>query len=70
MVYREIRNMGQISLKTCEIEGLKIIEPKVFGDERGYFMDKAFQQSCAVRHPERKELLYLDIMLEIQENMV
>ena len=39
MVYREIRNMGQISLKTCEIEGLKIIEPKVFGDERGYFME-------------------------------
>ncbi|MBU9724619.1 dTDP-4-dehydrorhamnose 3,5-epimerase [Diplocloster modestus] len=31
--------MGQISLKTCEIEGLKIIEPKVFGDERGYFME-------------------------------
>ncbi len=31
--------MGQIKVTTCEIEGLKIIEPKVFGDERGYFME-------------------------------
>ncbi|MCM1100281.1 MAG: dTDP-4-dehydrorhamnose 3,5-epimerase [Clostridium sp.] len=31
--------MGQITVETCEIEGLKIITPKVFGDERGYFME-------------------------------
>lgn len=31
--------MGEIKVTTCEIEGLKIIEPKVFGDERGYFME-------------------------------
>ena len=31
--------MGQISVTTCDIEGLKIIEPKVFGDERGYFFE-------------------------------
>lgn len=31
--------MGQITVETCEIEGLKVITPKVFEDERGYFME-------------------------------
>lgn len=31
--------MGKISVETCEIEGLKVITPKVFGDARGYFME-------------------------------
>ena len=31
--------MGQITVETCEIEGLKVITPKVFGDERGYFLE-------------------------------
>ncbi len=31
--------MGKITVKTCEIEGVKLIAPKVFGDERGYFME-------------------------------
>lgn len=31
--------MGQIKAETCEIEGLKVITPEVFGDERGYFME-------------------------------
>lgn len=31
--------MGQLTVTTCEIEGLKIIEPKVFGDARGYFFE-------------------------------
>ena len=31
--------MGQISVETCEIEGLKVITPQVFGDSRGYFME-------------------------------
>ena len=31
--------MGKIKVTTCEIEGLKIIEPTVFEDERGYFME-------------------------------
>ena len=31
--------MGKIQVETCEIEGLKIITPTVFGDERGYFME-------------------------------
>ena len=26
--------MGKISVETCEIEGLKVITPAVFGDER------------------------------------
>ncbi len=31
--------MGKIKVDTCEIEGLKIITPSVFGDSRGYFME-------------------------------
>jgi dTDP-4-dehydrorhamnose 3,5-epimerase len=31
--------MGQITVETCEIEGLKVITPKVFGDARGYFYE-------------------------------
>lgn len=31
--------MGKITVETCGIEGLKIITPAVFGDERGYFME-------------------------------
>ena len=31
--------MGKITVETCDIEGLKIITPAVFGDERGYFME-------------------------------
>ena len=31
--------MGKITVETCKIEGLKIITPAVFGDERGYFME-------------------------------
>ncbi len=31
--------MGKITVETCEIEGLKVVTPQVFGDERGYFME-------------------------------
>ena len=31
--------MGKITVETCEIEGLKVITPAVFGDNRGYFME-------------------------------
>ena len=31
--------MGQIKVTACPIEGLYIIEPKVHGDSRGYFME-------------------------------
>lgn len=32
--------MSQFSFSPCgEIEGLYVVEPKVFGDERGYFME-------------------------------
>ena len=31
--------MGKIKVTDCPIEGLKIIEHSVFGDERGYFME-------------------------------
>ena len=33
--------MGKITVETCEIEGLKVITPTVFGDERGYFMESS-----------------------------
>ncbi len=31
--------MGKIKITKCEIDGLCVIEPSVFGDERGYFME-------------------------------
>lgn len=31
--------MGKIKVTTCEIEGLCVIEPTVFKDERGYFVE-------------------------------
>ena len=31
--------MGKIKVTPCPIQGLYIIEPSVFGDERGYFME-------------------------------
>ena len=31
--------MGKITVTKCPIEGLYIIEPTVFGDNRGYFME-------------------------------
>ena len=31
--------MSKIKVTECEIEGLKVIEPSVFGDSRGYFME-------------------------------
>lgn len=31
--------MGKIKVTTCEIDGLYEIEPTVFGDARGYFME-------------------------------
>ena len=31
--------MGKIKVTTCEFEGLYVIEPTVFKDERGYFME-------------------------------
>jgi dTDP-4-dehydrorhamnose 3,5-epimerase len=31
--------MSKITVEICAIEGLKVITPSVFGDERGYFME-------------------------------
>ena len=31
--------MGKLTVETCKIEGLKVVTPQVFGDERGYFME-------------------------------
>ncbi len=31
--------MGKITVEECGIEGLKVITPTVFGDERGYFVE-------------------------------
>lgn len=31
--------MGKIKVTSCEIEGLYVIEPAVYEDERGYFME-------------------------------
>ncbi len=31
--------MGKITVQTCDIAGLKVITPAVYGDSRGYFME-------------------------------
>lgn len=31
--------MGKINVTRCDIEGLAVIEPTVYGDERGFFME-------------------------------
>lgn len=36
--------MGKITVTPCEIEGLCVIEPTVFKDERGYFVETYNQQ--------------------------
>ena len=36
--------MGKIKVTPCEIEGLYVIEPTVFADERGYFMETYHQK--------------------------
>ena len=34
-----MRTMGKITVTRCDIEGLCVIEPTVFKDERGYFVE-------------------------------
>lgn len=36
--------MGKIKVTACPIEGLVVIEPTVFGDHRGYFMETYNEQ--------------------------
>lgn len=38
-INKEDITMGKITVETCEIEGLKVITPAVFVDNRGYFME-------------------------------
>lgn len=35
--------MGKITVTPCDIEGLYVIEPTVFKDERGYFVETIYQ---------------------------
>ena len=37
--------MGKIDVETCHIEGLKVITPQVFGDNRGYFTETYHKQA-------------------------
>ena len=44
------QKFGKITVETCEadgveIEGLKVITPSVFGDDRGYFMETYNEKS-------------------------
>ena len=40
--------MGQFEFKETEIKGVFIIQPKVFGDNRGYFMETYHQQDFII----------------------
>ena len=39
--------MGKLKVTACEIAGLFVIEPQVFGDDRGYFMETYNQRDLA-----------------------
>jgi len=39
ILFKEAVNMGKFIFTKTSIEGLAIIEPAVYGDERGYFME-------------------------------
>jgi dTDP-4-dehydrorhamnose 3,5-epimerase len=39
--------MGKIKVTKCNIDGIHVIEPTVFGDERGYFMETYNQNDFA-----------------------
>lgn len=41
--------MGNIKVTKCPIEGLYIIEPAVYGDSRGYFMETYSQRDMAAQ---------------------
>ncbi len=41
------KKMGKIKVTSCDIEGLYVIEPKVFGDARGYFVETYNKQEFA-----------------------
>ena len=36
---KEMKRVGKIKVTHCEIEGLCVVEPTVFYDERGYFVE-------------------------------
>ena len=45
--------MGKITVTPCGIEGLYVIEPKVFKDERGYFVETYNQNDRLVRQHQK-----------------
>ena len=38
-IKREERSWEKVTVTPCDIEGLYVIEPTVFKDERGYFVE-------------------------------
>jgi len=44
----EVFHMGEIMVTKCGIEGLHVIEPKVFTDSRGYFFESYNQRDMEV----------------------
>ena len=54
--------MGQFKFSECDIEGMFIVEPAVFGDNRGYFMEtyneNDFKYAISSRHAMYKLCLF------------
>ena len=59
--------MGKINVETCEIEGLKVITPTVFGDERGYFMETYSEKEFAAAQESAQLEVVDDYNAEIKE---
>ena len=54
--------MGKITVETCHIEGLKVITPAVFGDERGYFMETYNYNSYRITSPAPVKAYFVDFI--------
>ena len=52
--------MGKIQVETCGIEGLKVITPAVYGDERGYFYESYHYEAYKEAGIPEEQILNLD----------
>ena len=50
--------MGKIKVSNCPIKGLYIIEPAVYGDSRGYFMETYNQRDM---HEAGMDMVFVQI---------
>ena len=53
---KEKKQMGKFKKQETSIEGVYVIEPTVFGDDRGYFMETYSKQEFCVDYTFKKKI--------------